>query len=338
MKRKLLFLALSLVFITTLLCVVCSADEIDDEYTYYSYAGHINSDYLPLLNNVPVSDQAPWGNLHEKIGFGGVINSDYIVGGYFNNRFAVALDDWGFAYTGSTDTVEFSKFFQYGFLRWDNASIIVPPSPFEFDRVSIIPETVSSTSSYPVTFNFYNSDTLEFVFIIGNWASTNGDELAFVFTELYDSRSGSITYLDDYDLYVYFVGAVDNFSLAPYSLALSDMKVLTPRDDIAAFTFDRLDESVVESYYNQGYIAGYDEGLQDSDAYSKGYNSAVKDIDDGEFGANFLGNIFSAPFRALHSFVIMRTPNGAEFTLGGLLSCVIVLSLFVGFIKVFGGK
>lgn len=337
MKRKLLFLALSLVFITTLLCVVCSADEYDDEYVYYSYAGHINSDYLPLLNDVPVSDQAPWGNLHEKIGFGGVINSDYIVGGYFNDRFVLDFDDWGFGYTGNTETVEFAKFFQYGFLRWDNVQAIVPLEPFEYDRVSIIAEYVSSTSSFPVTFNFYNSDTLEFVFIIGNWVVAD-DGVAFTFTQLFDSRYGSMINLSDYDLYVYFVGTGDNFSLAPYSLALSDMKILTPRDDIAAFSFSELDESVIETYYNQGYLVGYDEGLQDSDAYAKGYDSAVKDIDDGEFGANFLGNIFSAPFRALNSFVIMRTPNGAEFTLGGLLSCVIVMSLFIGFIKVFGGK
>lgn len=92
--------------------------------------------------------------------------------------------------------------------------------------------------------------------------------------------------------------------------------------------------------YAAGEEYGYSQGLMNSDygdAYNKGYADAEADIDSGEWGANLLGDTLSAPIEALNSFVLVSTPSGYDITLGLVVGCVIALTLFIAFLKLFAG-
>lgn len=92
--------------------------------------------------------------------------------------------------------------------------------------------------------------------------------------------------------------------------------------------------------YNEGYNEGYAEG-QDTDAYQSGYDAAVRDIDSGEFGRNFIGNVLKAPFDALNTFTLVQwtTAEGTTITisLAAIISAAIGVSLFIWFLKLFAG-
>lgn len=93
--------------------------------------------------------------------------------------------------------------------------------------------------------------------------------------------------------------------------------------------------------YDDGYDQGYDEGLGDNTAYQSGYDAAVRDIDSGEFGRNFIGNVLKAPFDALNTFTLVQwtTAEGTTITisLAAIISAAIGVSLFIWFLKVFAG-
>ena len=89
--------------------------------------------------------------------------------------------------------------------------------------------------------------------------------------------------------------------------------------------------------YDTGYDKGYNYGLIDSDAYDEGFDDAVRQISDGDFGRNLLGGLFKAPLEALNSFTLIETPDGVRITLGGLFSAVVALTVLLSFIKIFGG-
>lgn len=92
-----------------------------------------------------------------------------------------------------------------------------------------------------------------------------------------------------------------------------------------------------------GQKVGYEAGLkaENNEAFQNGYNKAVSEIDSGEFGRNFLANVFNAPMHAMNEFVIAswQTPGGdtMHITLGLVLGSVIGLMIFVWFLKMFAG-
>lgn len=92
--------------------------------------------------------------------------------------------------------------------------------------------------------------------------------------------------------------------------------------------------------YAAGEEYGYSQGLLNSDyseAYNKGYADAESDIDSGDWGVNLLGDTLSAPIKALNNFIIVTTPSGYNITLGLVVGCVIALTLFIAFLKLFAG-
>lgn len=106
---------------------------------------------------------------------------------------------------------------------------------------------------------------------------------------------------------------------------------------ISYLSYEVVENLDIDSIYESGYDKGYKDGLSSSDQYQLGYNEAVRQIDSGEFGENFLGNLFSAPLKALNKFVIVSTPNGVDITIGGLLSAIIALTLLIAFLKMYKG-
>lgn len=94
--------------------------------------------------------------------------------------------------------------------------------------------------------------------------------------------------------------------------------------------------------WGDGYNDGYTKGVKDTEAdeegqYKKGYYAAVSEIDSGKFGENFLGNMFSAPIRALEEFTLAKLPDGTNITILGVLSAFVALTLFIAFLKKFAG-
>lgn len=91
--------------------------------------------------------------------------------------------------------------------------------------------------------------------------------------------------------------------------------------------------------YKNGYNAGYTDGFNagQSKDYQQGYNDAVKDIDSGEFGANFLGNTFNASIEGISQLRIVRLPSGEWITLGSVFLGIIGILLVIIFLKVFAG-
>lgn len=100
--------------------------------------------------------------------------------------------------------------------------------------------------------------------------------------------------------------------------------------------------------YNEGYNIGYNEGLEqgrsetDYDTvYDEGYYDAVREIESGDFGRNFLSGIFTAPLDAMRDFVLVSwvTQDGTTISINliSILSAVVGLSLFIWFLKTFAG-
>lgn len=143
--------------------------------------------------------------------------------------------------------------------------------------------------------------------------------------------------LTEFDLQFVFFGSLQSSS-APY--VFRDAKVIYPQLYLGGAYVDIDDEAikkVIEAEKEKAYKNGYEQGQLNSDNYKKGFNDATRTMSDQTFGENFLGNLFSAPLRALNSFTLITTPNGVDITLGGILAACIALIVFVAFLKLYAG-
>lgn len=97
--------------------------------------------------------------------------------------------------------------------------------------------------------------------------------------------------------------------------------------------------------YADGVIDGYEQGMQEQvsveEAFDNGYNTAVLEINSGQFGRNFLGGALSAPFRVLQDIHIIEwtTEGGRTVSISFMTIFVAIfsLSLFIWFMKMFAG-
>lgn len=85
----------------------------------------------------------------------------------------------------------------------------------------------------------------------------------------------------------------------------------------------------------EGFTSGYEQGVASSDGYQQGYNKAVSEIKSGEFGENLLGNMFSAPIKAVQGITLVHLPDGNTITLGNVFSALIALLLVLAFVKIY---
>ena len=86
-------------------------------------------------------------------------------------------------------------------------------------------------------------------------------------------------------------------------------------------------EILAEPIFMDGFEKGKKEGYQNG--LSMGESSAV--------GQNLLGDILSAPIRALDNLVIIDTPSGFSISVWNIFSALIGVALFIWFLKMFAG-
>lgn len=111
------------------------------------------------------------------------------------------------------------------------------------------------------------------------------------------------------------------------------------------YAYNMLVSPYIQNIYDGAYDDGFNEGVyvgeNSSSLYQEGYNDALKEIDSGQFGKNFLGSVISSPFEVLRNFVLVEwtTANGRSitFNLMTLFSASVGLGLFVWFLKTFAG-
>lgn len=89
------------------------------------------------------------------------------------------------------------------------------------------------------------------------------------------------------------------------------------------------------SGYNSGYNTGYNEGY--SEGESDGYYNGLSMGESSALGQNLLGDILSAPIRALDGLVIIDTPSGFTISVWNIFSALIGIALFIWFLKMFAG-
>lgn len=95
----------------------------------------------------------------------------------------------------------------------------------------------------------------------------------------------------------------------------------------SAFENGIISQDAKNKWYPQGYDAGYAAGLADG----SNANASQK------LGQNLIGDTLSAPIRAINSITLFTAPNGVTVTLGSVFGALIGLSLFLAFLKMFGG-
>lgn len=134
-----------------------------------------------------------------------------------------------------------------------------------------------------------------------------------------------------------------NFANSLALLFFGEAKVVYPKSEysMALQVYERMYEEgldIADDYYEAGLGDGsndYEQGRLDG--FKQGYDEAVAEIDSGEYGENLLGNMFSAPVKALDEVVIAALPDGTKITIMGALSAGVALSLFLAFLKKFAG-
>lgn len=102
---------------------------------------------------------------------------------------------------------------------------------------------------------------------------------------------------------------------------------------------DGLEEGLnagIDIGYEEGYQVGYTDGISEnvsySDGYDDGYEEAVRQIESGDFGRNFLGDIFGNITVAINEFRLFQY-DGTWVTLGTVLAASIGISLFIWLLK-----
>lgn len=120
----------------------------------------------------------------------------------------------------------------------------------------------------------------------------------------------------------------------------SHESLLFPNDYLTSvFEVIPLDD-IIQNSYDKGFADGIGSG-DFEEAFQQGYDKAVSEIDSGDFGRNFLGGMFAAPFEALNNFTIVSWVDSdgttTTITLGLVLSAIIGVSLFIWFLKLFAG-
>lgn len=129
-----------------------------------------------------------------------------------------------------------------------------------------------------------------------------------------------------------------------YSDSLESWYYLNPAYDTIEFAFAFYDVSggMVSNLATMLYgenksisLTNFRDGYDVSTDFKTGYQAALSDVESGEFGENFLGNMFSAPIKAVQGITLVHLPDGASITLGHVMSALIALLLVLAFVKIY---
>lgn len=108
--------------------------------------------------------------------------------------------------------------------------------------------------------------------------------------------------------------------------SVTDSYVLYPATFKQAYIYALNNASDSAEAYQRGFNDGYDDG----------YTTAVNEIESGDFGRNFLGDIFGNLTVSLNEFRLFQY-DGTWVTLGSVLAASIGISLFIWLLKCMAG-
>lgn len=217
----------------------------------------------------------------------------------------------------------------------------------------------SADGSGTIKLVFEDSERIEFLF---DTMLNDSHQVTYVLTDVIVHNSvdyRNIFATDILDISYAFI-PVDNQSTALLSMIRTMLNASSidaygentynPRNFYYALenSYDWLYDQAYDDAYTDGYYKGVEDGrnevineFEGNTDFEKGYNAAVREIEDGDFGRNLLGGIFSAPIDALREFTLVEwvTESGVEVSIDLLtvFSAFVGVSLFVWFLKLFAG-
>lgn len=361
MKRKILkiiLLTISMVALLVAMLVPCFAYQIDDiDWDYFLYENCLPTDMdCPALYSLPAM-------LHKQdsifLSSGYVMtgehiisiidNTDYLIGDRFLFQCASAVDvcvDF-MASSSVTSTIEDAEFnFSYYMDEDGVGQLSISAINNEYDEQIMFVYSIALISENRVQIQRLDMLYVDGVPYMGNTISN----ISFAF-ELCNDGFGSMLF--DAMQVLYGGDTNDNF-ICPrefyygYLAGLEWFKEYEASDDFTwgyNIGFDEGKdlgltqgfETGYESGYEEGYNAGTNGAISETMAYEIGYKDALKDIESGDFGRNFLGTMFSAPFEILNSFKLVEwaTADGLviSFSLATLFSAVVGLIILIAVLK-----
>lgn len=170
-----------------------------------------------------------------------------------------------------------------------------------------------------IQIRLYNSSFVH-AYSIQYWVGTlNGRPLSYL-ENIRDEINGTNIPVDS-NMYLYFAFSTSAVYPDLLNEFMFNTTVLHPNAFYRGLT------NGIEASYEQGYEQGKIDG--------------INTIKDGEFGEQFIGSVFRAPFDALRNFTLVEWQynNGTTFTitLATVVSAGIGIALFIWFLKLFAG-
>lgn len=275
--------------------------------------------------------------LYQYVGYRGVTDTPLLANGYVPRTITPDNILWG----GGSASYYFTKILMFPIATPDT-SLDDYFEYFFYDYFNTVVFHYPETNDDPFVIGLYGQDlnsgnTEASLQMYYTYSSINGmynfEKFYFVAPGISQGQHD----LSEFDLKFVFFGSLE-VSSAPY--VFRDAIVIYPQMFLNGAFVDVEDEAIqkmIQSAEDKAYKNGYQQGTLNSDNYKKGYNDAARSMSDGTFGENFLGNLFSAPVRALNSFTLITTPGGVEITLGGILAACIALTVFIAFLKLYAG-
>lgn len=349
LTRILAIVAITLVLATTLIFPTFAVEFPYDDITDAGSSSEDVARYWRLYNgladqyrgvfSVPIYQDPEGGyieSLYQYVGYRGITDTPMLANGFAPTSIAPDNILWGagdasyyfskILFFPIANREELDDYFDYFFYDCFNQVVFHYPEVEDEPFVIGLYGEDPSNPNFPCYFEMYYT-----------YNANNG---MYDFDKFYIVAPGISQGqhdLTEFDLQFVFFGSLQASS-APY--VFRDAKVIYPQLYLGGAYVDTDDEAIqnaIKSAEEKAYKNGYEQGQLASDNYKKGFNDATRTMSDQTFGENFLGNLFSAPLRALNSFTLITTPNGVDITLGGILAACIALTVFIAFLKLYAG-
>ena len=265
----------------------------------------------------------------------------YVLPSVFNGGSALSPDDDMFVFTTYFDVIS---------LEWFLDDDGVTNRKIETDGYIECTIYAPASGELNIAYNIYNDNFDLYLYLTGTYSDRSYTIRPSGF---YAEGSFEIPYeafINGGYLDIAYVPTQD-ISSAVYNELLASLlgcTVISPKTFWYGWTFARSylnSDAGFESGYKEGFDAGkkvgYEEGAATVSGYDDGYQAAIDDIEDGDFGRNFLSGVFTAPLEAMKSFELVSwtLDDGTEISISliTIISAIVGLTLFIWFLKMFSG-